>query len=278
MDIRQIFLRIRGHAARVVVTDCVSPGAPTVLALHGFTGSGEDFNPLRAAMGESAYRWICPDFMGHGGSDAPPNIDPYRLPAALALIDQARARAPDPDRVILLGYSMGGRLALHYLQWARPLPTILIGASPGLQDVTERRRRRQADAALIIPGRTTPGEFCDRWESQPLIHSQTRLPEPLRSDLASRRRRNSLLGLAQSLAGCGTGALPSLWGRLASLPPTLFLHGATDGKFASIGRLMAREQAGLQVVAVPEAGHAPHLEQPAATAACIRDFLAARGM
>ena len=137
--------------AAVTVRAARNRDAPTVLALHGFTGSGEDFLPLREALGADRAHWILPDFMGHGASSSPDVLDPYCLPAALRLIDAARRKAPDPRRVVLVGYSMGGRLALHYLRWAAPLPCLLIGASPGLEDPGERKTRRQQDRRWITP-------------------------------------------------------------------------------------------------------------------------------
>ncbi|MFO7725460.1 MAG: alpha/beta fold hydrolase, partial [Oceanipulchritudo sp.] len=179
-------LCLGGHRAHVRVLPAARADAPTLVALHGFTGSGADFGPLREALGGNRFGWILPDFMGHGHSEAPAVIDPYLLPNLLQLVEQSRRLAGDPARVHLLGYSMGGRIALQYLARARPLPCLLVSASPGLDDVEERRRRRQADRALIDLRTDTVEGFCTRWESLSLIFPQTRLGEPLASELQAR--------------------------------------------------------------------------------------------
>ncbi len=270
---------VAGHRAAVTLLAAPDRGAPTILALHGFTGSGEDFLPLREALGADCAHWVLPDFMGHGASASPAVLDPYCLPAVLRLIDAARLLAPDPRRVVLVGYSMGGRLALHYLRWAAPLPCLLIGASPGLQDEAERRRRRHEDrrwaAQLLAPGDTSARmeAFCAAWEAQPLIAPQTLLPQPLRTLLAARRRRNDPVGLAHALLACGAGTLPPLWRHLPELPPCTWLHGAGDAKFAAIAAEAATRNSGFAPVAVPGAGHAPHLEAPHAVATVLRGLL-----
>jgi 2-succinyl-6-hydroxy-2,4-cyclohexadiene-1-carboxylate synthase len=269
-------ITVRGYRAAVRVRMAADPAVPTVLALHGFTGSGEDFAEVHSAAGAGSVNWICPDFMGHGASDSPPVLDPYCLPACLQLIDKARQLAPDPQRVILLGYSMGGRIALHYLLRAAPLPALLIGCSPGLADAAERAARRAADQAWIRLLADPAGMevFAGAWERQALIEPQTRLPEPLRSALAGRRRANNPAGLANSLLATGTGALPGLWDQLDRLPPLLLAHGGHDLKFASIARAMAARNSAFSVKEIASAGHAPHLEQPAGVAAILRGLLA----
>lgn len=274
IPVNESFITVGGHSVAVrYVGDPANQPAYTILALHGFTGSGEDFGPLQEALGRRDVHWLCPDFPGHGESDSPQNIDPYRLLPAIGLIDRVRRMARHPNKVLMLGYSMGGRLALQYLKWAQPLPAVLIGASPGIEDPAERARRRLRDSNLIDPGKTQLDDFCQRWEEQPLILPQTRLPEPLRRELADRRRRNSLTGLANSLAGCGAGALPSLWADLPHLPPVTCLYGEKDRKFAEIARRMQKANATLSTAGIPGAGHAPHLESPGALAVLLNNRL-----
>jgi 2-succinyl-6-hydroxy-2,4-cyclohexadiene-1-carboxylate synthase len=263
----EVGVRVCGHKA-VVKRYSTPSELPvwSILALHGFTGSGADFNPLRKALSDLSIDWLCPDFMGHGDSESPRNVDPYRLTAALSLIDRARQLARNPDKVVLLAYSMGGRIALHYLRWAKPLPTVLIGASPGLEDPGERVRRRSEDARLIDPACEDVTDFCAKWEAQPLIQPQTHLAEPLRSELAGRRRKNSLIGLANSLAACGTAALPSLWSELPGFSNLTCLYGERDSKFAAVARRMQSANPAIRIAGIPDSGHAAHLENPEAVA------------
>jgi 2-succinyl-6-hydroxy-2,4-cyclohexadiene-1-carboxylate synthase len=260
--------RVAGHTARVRLLPSGESGAPAILALHGFTGSGADFEPLREAMGADRFTWILPDFMGHGASDAPETIDPYLLPNVLGLIHAARSLATGP--LTLLGYSMGARIGLHYHRWQPRRRVILISGSPGLEGAGERHRRQASDRALIDLGRDSIGSFCDRWETTAVIASQGNLPEPLRSAVRQRRRRNRLIGLRNSLLATGTGTLPSLWKALPKLRPFIVVHGEADLKFAAISRRMEAAHPGIRLVPVPAAGHAPHLEAPERLAGLIR--------
>lgn len=264
---------ISGYPAAVHLRRCQRPDAPSILFLHGFSGSAADFDPLCAELERDAH-CIRPDWMGHGASASPAVTDPYRLWPALRLIDTARALAPDPQRVLLVGYSMGGRLALHYLLRARPCPAILIGASPGLQGDAERAARRRQDDAWIRLLETAGTEaFADAWEQQPVIGYLRNLSDEVRTGIQARRRAADPVGLANSLRCCGTGALPGLWDRVAELPPAMLVHGEGDAKFAGIAHDMRAANPRLHVAAMAGCGHAPHLETPAALAALIRNFL-----
>ncbi|MEX0326892.1 MAG: alpha/beta fold hydrolase [Puniceicoccaceae bacterium] len=265
---KRVLIPLAGYAASVTLHDCGDSAAPTLLALHGFGGSGKDFEQLRQSFGRKV-SWICPDFMGHGESESPDILDPYQLPAVLRLIDQARALAPDPGKVLLLGYSMGGRLALHYLRHATPMPALLIGISPGLQEAGERARRRQSDREWIQLMNGSMEQFCTKWEQQDLIHPQTLIEEPFRSHLASRRRRNSAVGLSNTLLASGTGVLTSLWTHLPRFPPLVLCYGSEDAKFGNIARKMQVANSRFVVREVPDSGHSPHLENPVELASLI---------
>jgi pimeloyl-ACP methyl ester carboxylesterase len=84
------------------------------------------------------------------------------------------------------------------------------------------------------------------------------------------RRRNQPTGLARALRGLGTGALPSLWDRLPEIaPPAALVVGERDQKFRTIATEMAAGLRRADVVVVPDAGHAVHLEAPDAVAQAI---------
>ena len=89
------------------------------------------------------------------------------------------------------------------------------------------------------------------------------------------RRRNTTAGLASSLRVAGTGAEPDVWAAVARIgQPVLVLAGAGDTKFVAIGRrLAAAVGANARFETVPDAGHAAHLEQPAAFLAIVRAWL-----
>jgi 2-succinyl-6-hydroxy-2,4-cyclohexadiene-1-carboxylate synthase len=235
--------------------------APDVVFLHGFTHTGASWDPVVAALGER-YRALAPDIRGHGTAS---ELSPVALQDVLA--DLARLA---PARFSLVGYSMGGRIALHAALafGARIDRLVLIGASPGLADPDERRARRAADEQLADEiERMSIEAFAERWARTPVLAGQP--PEVLAAVHAD-RLRNRPAGLARALRGLGTGALSSLWDRLGAVAmPVALVVGERDEKFRAIAAQMASALPDAEIVVVPGAGHAVHLEAPGAVAAAI---------
>jgi 2-succinyl-6-hydroxy-2,4-cyclohexadiene-1-carboxylate synthase len=149
---------------------------------------------------------------------------------------------------------------------------MLIGGSPGIADAGGRAERRAADERLARRiERDGVAAFLDTWLAGSLFAT-------LPAEAAGRTDRlaNTAEGLASALRRLGTGAQEPLWERLGQLrPPALLLAGERDPKFAGIAMEMAAAIGpAAQVALVPGAGHATHLERPAATAALIEEFLA----
>jgi 2-succinyl-6-hydroxy-2,4-cyclohexadiene-1-carboxylate synthase len=234
---------------------------PQVVLLHGFTHTGASWQPVVAALGEHD-RPLTPDIRGHGAAS---EIRPVDLPGVLDDLDDAA-----PASFGLAGYSMGGRLGLH-LALAHPQRVrhlLLIGASPGLADPSEREARRLADDELAAEIERAPiEEFAARWALTPVLAG---LPDDVARRVHRDRLRNTPAGLAAALRGLGTGALPSVWDRLEELPmPVTLAVGERDQKFAGIAREMASAIPEAEVVVIPGAGHAVHLEEPDAVAQLI---------
>lgn len=247
---------------------------PPLACLHGFTGSGRVWRPFArrfAARFCPAY----PDALGHGRSDAPARAEAYDLWRTADTLAEALGRI-DARPWHLLGYSMGGRQALH-LALAHPervASLVLVGASPGIGSTEERRERRKADEALAaLLERDGIAPFVARWEALPLFESQAFLPEAVR--LRQRRERLSQrpLGLAMSLRGAGAGAQDDLWPRLGEIAvPVLFVAGAMDGRYAAMGERVAAAVGRGRLERIEDAGHAVQLERPAAFAAAVEAF------
>ena len=233
-----------------------------ILLLHGFTHTGASWDPVVAALGER-YRVIAPDLRGHGtASDA--------VPVALeAVLDDLETVAPR-EAFALAGYSMGGRIALHaaLAMGSRVRRLVLIAASPGIADPGQREERRLADERLAgeLEGLSIE-EFAQRWARTPVLAGQ---PEEVLARAQADRLRNTTAGLARALRGLGNGALPPLWGRLGELRmPVTLVVGERDTKFTAIAREMAALIGSANVVVVPGAGHAVHLEAPDVVAEII---------
>jgi 2-succinyl-6-hydroxy-2,4-cyclohexadiene-1-carboxylate synthase len=250
----------------VSVSEWPGEGPPVVL-LHGFTGDGQDWAPFARALGRRA---VAPDLLGHGASVAPVAAAPYALDAQLgrleAIFDRLRL-----GRVVLIGYSLGARLALHLALRRRVRGLVLIGGTPGLADEGERATRRADDAALAATiARDGVAAFLDAWRRRPLIATQARAPRALRAAMSRRRARLSTQGLARTLVELSPGVVPSCWGELSKLTaPTLLVTGAEDAKFDAIAAAMQSRLPRARRAVIAGAGHAPHLERPAACAAAV---------
>jgi 2-succinyl-6-hydroxy-2,4-cyclohexadiene-1-carboxylate synthase len=216
------------------------------------------------------------DLLGHGQTEAPTDPDRYTIEqSASDLAGLLTTIASGP--INLLGYSMGGRLALyfalHYPYLVQRL--ILESASPGLPDVTSQQERVRSDEQLANAIETQGMvAFVERWEALPLFATQHALPADVQTMLHEQRLRNRPHGLANSLRGMGTGAQPSLWEQLPGLSvSTLLLAGALDEKFKIIAEQMATYLPKATVAIVPDAGHTIHLEQPQAFQTQVINFL-----
>jgi 2-succinyl-6-hydroxy-2,4-cyclohexadiene-1-carboxylate synthase len=232
------------------VGGATSSDSERVLLLHGFTQTARSWHRVADDLHDAEV--VAPDLPGHGRSSG----------VAADLPETARHLAATVGPALIVGYSMGARLALHiavlHPEAVRGL--VLIGATAGLDHDEDRRERRRTDELLAqMIERDGVETFLTTWLQGPLFRDLRPDPE----DLAG-RLTNTATGLAMSLRRCGTGAQEPLWDRLSGLQvPTMVVAGANDTKFTALGERLAStigHSARLEVV--PDAGHAAHLEQP----------------
>jgi 2-succinyl-6-hydroxy-2,4-cyclohexadiene-1-carboxylate synthase len=248
--------------------DAVSPGHRFVLA-HGFTQTARSWRHFERLLDERVpgADSVAVDLPGHGDAPPPPDSDLW------ASADRLVA-AGGPGTYI--GYSMGGRVALHaalaHQDEVRAL--VLIGATAGIDDPVERASRRSADETLADRIESIGVEaFIDEWLANALFEGLTPTTG-FRED----RLRNTPVGLAASLRATGTGTQSPLWDRLGEIvAPVLVLAGEHDAKFRALGERLASmiPEATFEVIA--DAGHSVHLEQPVATADAVARWVRARG-
>lgn len=247
----------------------------SLMLLHGFTGSAATWAEHSAAFATS-FDVVVVDLPGHGKTDSPPDPERYTMERTLddlaALLD-----ALEIDSAHVLGYSMGGRVALAFSATFPHLVKRLIleSASPGLHSAEERRSRAESDAALADRlERDGLSAFVDTWENLPLFSSQRRLPSDVQARVRAGRLAGSVVGLANSLRGLSTGRQPSYWDALPGMTmPTLLIAGELDLKYRKIGEQMHVLLPDSSLVVVPDAGHTVHLEAPTAFRESVLDFL-----
>ncbi len=236
---------------------------------HGFTQTGRSWRTLSdalttevAARGGERPHAICVDLPGHGDATA-----------VVADLWQSADRLVElGGRATYVGYSMGGRTALH-AALAHPDMVerlVLVGATAGIDDAAARADRRVSDDRLAeLVARIGVEAFLERWLANPLF-------EHLSSEAADidDRRRNTAAGLASSLRTVGTGTQEPLWDRLGEIRcPTLVLVGEHDAKFRALGDRLVDGIADASMAVIHGAGHSVHLEQPAATVDAIAGWL-----
>ena len=255
-----IRLMVNGHHYHV---DVSGSGFPIIL-LHGFTGDTSTWQVLRHSL-ETSFQVIAIDIIGHGKSDKPSKVTPYYMENVardiIHVMDSLSLR-----QAHLLGYSMGGRLAL-YLGLYYPdrfSSLILESASAGLVTEEEREERRIRDNILAdkieANGITW---FVDYWEQLSLWESQKTLAQEILETQRSQRLQNNPEGLANSLRGMGKGVQPNLWDMLPNLTlPIHLIVGEYDTKFLQINHEMAQQIPNVTMAMIKGAGHTAHLENP----------------
>lgn len=255
----------------------VNGSGPPLALLHGFTGSARSWGRFGEILA-TRFTTLAIDIVGHGASDSPLDLTHYSMDAAAGDVVAAVASLGYTE-THWLGYSMGGRLALHVATAHPAFVTrlALIGASAGLRTAEERAARVASDAKLVeMIEAEGVEEFTNYWEAIPLFASQTRLPGEQRAAIRAGRLRNSPLGLANSLRGMGTGEQRALHDLLPSLPiPVLALAGELDVKYTEIAYELAVAIPHGVAMIIPDAGHAAQLEQPVLCAGAVSAFLLA---
>jgi len=253
----------------------VTGEGPPVTLLHGFTQSGRSWRELISRMPEG-WKWIVPDLRGHGGTQTPRGAA-CSMDACTADLEALWDHL-GVERTHLVGYSMGGRLALHVAarRPERVLSLLTIGAHAGLEE-DARAGRRQGDEGLAERiERDGVEAFVNYWGSLPLFAGLERRGPAYVSEVRAERLQNHAAGLACSLRGMGAGVMEPLWDELAGATfPCTFVAGQLDhGYVASARRLAATVRNGRAEV-VLRAGHPVHQERPDAFARVLANHLAA---
>ena len=241
---------------------------PPLFALHGFTHTGEQYEPLAEALGREVH---APDLPGHGESAAESTQIDDVVASLAGSIDAIG------DAVPVLGYSQGARLALLLATLTPSItgPLIIVSGTAGIEDLEDRSDRKDWDrstADTIIE--IGIERLIDDWTSSG-ITSTKGIPEELRRSDREQRLANTAEGLASAMTGYGTGSMPSVWHLLDTITvPTMILTGSQDATYTEFGARMATSigtNATHQVVR--GARHDPFLTNEPATIGHLTGFL-----
>ena len=248
-------------------------GVPVTL-LHGFTQSGRSWREVIAHM-PPGWKWIVPDLRGHGetqiwkGGECTMDActdDLVKLWDALGV-----------EKTHLVGYSMGGRLALH-IAARRPerlLSLLTVGAHAGLEEDAREGRRHGDDALADRIEKEGVEAFAKYWASLPLFAGLERRGPGYVAEIHAERLRNHAAGLACSLRGMGAGVMEPVWDQLTQVTiPCTFVAGQLDHGYVASARRLATTLPNGRLEIVSRAGHAVHQERPDAFARVLAAHLA----
>ncbi|XP_038988053.1 protein PHYLLO, chloroplastic isoform X7 [Phoenix dactylifera] len=265
-----------------------------VIYLHGFLGASQDWVPIMKAISPAA-RCISIDLPGHGESQVQWHMDKsskQKLNISVeSVADIIMKLICDitSGGVILIGYSMGARIALYMtLKYNEKINgAVIISGSPGLRDEAARRIRSAQDEArahfLLAHGLQ---DFLHIWYAGSLWKSLRDHPH-FNEIVRNRAKHSDIQALAKVLSDLSIGKQMSLWEDLKHCQkPLLFIAGDKDIKFRDISKQMCseirtcsegkdhipREQLS-KVVIVPDCGHAVHLENPLPVINAVRKFI-----
>lgn len=234
-----------------------------LFALHGFSEDSSTWDLLDV----SGYQIFAIDLIGHGRSSKPRTLSPYRLENILTALHQLFCQYADGKPFSLLGYSMGGRMALRYCL-AFPLAPvehlILESTGSGLASDIEREKRRISDEALAQKILTNGSNwFADFWGNLALFDSQKKLSERLQQQIWQRRAANVPHALANTLRATGQGQLEDVSDKIDKInTEILYLSGALDTKYTQIAREIFAPYPHVKTVNIEHVGHNIHLENP----------------
>ncbi|MEM9409618.1 MAG: alpha/beta fold hydrolase [Planctomycetota bacterium] len=167
---------------------------------------------------------------------------------------------------ILVGYSMGARLALSIaIQFPNLLKgLVFISGNPGLESSEEKKTRSINDQQIAKQLDSQPLEiFLKKWYQQPIFDS---MDETIRSSEVDRKLcQNQPKIWAENLHAYSVARQPNNWPLLGTLSiPVLVLAGQDDEKYKKFAERIGSEVSSqnIKIEIIPNCGHIIHREQP----------------
>jgi len=236
----------------------------TVIFLHGFTGSAEDFRTVLTRL-PACFAGIAIDLPGHGLTGSPAEHDFYSTINLISIVEEI-INTFGLKKVILCGYSMGGRLALAFSAAKKDYISglCLISTSPGIEDPLLRNSRASADKMLAekleAHGTFT---FMQFWLDS-FVYEVYKKKYPAKWEkLIESKSSNNPLGLSRMLEFFSPGIMPYYGHAVIKFDfPTLILAGDNDPKYSGIALELKNSIPGSECFILKNCGHALLLEHP----------------
>ncbi len=235
-----------------------SPEQPALIMLHGFLGNAAEWKPVAEVFSKQFY-CIAVDLPGHGDSQQITLPEDKAFEAfdehMLVLADSLRL-----EKYSMLGYSLGGRLAMsHMLSYPDQVEHVIAeSANPGLASELERGRRRMQDKQWARRFREDPIEDVLRdWYSQPVFADLT---DSERWKLVEQRKSGKTDALADMLLATSVARQKNLWQLMTQGGFSLgYICGSKDSRYKEVGRRLLQRSPGVIQQQVEGAGHNVHL-------------------
>lgn len=232
-----------------------------IWCLHGFLGTGRDWNALAEELRGVRLETVTPDLFSQ----------PFTTQSMSQWADEfvQRVKHTGDDDHALVGYSMGGRLALHALLAAPEVfsRAVIVSAGLGMEDTSVRNERAASDEQWAR--RFEQEEWSavnDAWNSQGVF----------RNSMAASRQESDFnrAALALALRRWSPAADEPLAARLPSIRASvLWIVGDRDGKYVEEGRRAVRLIPRAEMMMMPGAGHRVMLDQPERFNRAVKKFL-----
>jgi 2-succinyl-6-hydroxy-2,4-cyclohexadiene-1-carboxylate synthase len=237
-----------------------------IAAYHGFLGERSDWDFFREEFSKNEpERWHCPSFF----SSQMPGLLPSSL-CDLASSENAWLTRQDTKPHVFMGYSWGGRLALHMALQNPELVSqlILVSSGWGFEGDQLRSERRRQDEVWAQKFETMPwGQLLQEWAAQGVFRGRPLSLDRPESHFSRRR-------LAQVLRDHSPAVQNPLRSRIHEIKcPILWIVGEQDPAYRDIADKAKSLMVRGRVVVVPGAGHRIPWEAPDFFKKCVREFL-----
>lgn len=270
-----------------------NPELPPVVLLHGFMQSSTSWDSIARSLTNRFCVYVL-DFIGHGLTEKSKKAARYTYEDMAASVDyflrkvvcaqekrgrekrvhtrrdltnRSQTKHTQTKRAHVIGYSMGGRIALRLLQTSSDLlaSVVLESCNLGCATEIERKEAAQRNQGWVDRIQRDGMEaFVDYWETLPMFATQKELGWDKLLHVS--RAANNPTSMVLCLQGSGKQAMPLTEVTLEAVRaqrqtglPMLYIYGDKDAKSAAVAATLEVE--GVLVSAIP-AGHNVHLEAP----------------